>query len=106
MDDFFQFFKKIGFLGILGPPLCGIGATIRIGREMLCLPYAGFFQKKEYQGVATSKLLYSPDIGDDGRYLTCRVLAKGRMEESLEDTWEIKVLCKDSLILLTSEINM
>ena len=21
----------------------GIGATIRIGREMLCLPYAGFF---------------------------------------------------------------
>ena len=31
------------FLGILGPPYCGIGATIRIGREMLCLPYAGFF---------------------------------------------------------------
>ena len=40
---FFQFFKKMGFLGILGPPYCGIGATIRIGREMLCLPYAGFF---------------------------------------------------------------
>ena len=39
---FFPFFKKIGFLGILGPPYCGIGATIRIGREMLCLPYAGF----------------------------------------------------------------
>ena len=37
------FFQKIGFLGILGPPYCGIGATIRIGREMLCLPYAGFF---------------------------------------------------------------
>ena len=31
-------------LGILGPPYCGIGATIRIGREMLCLPYAGFSQ--------------------------------------------------------------
>ena len=30
-------------LGILGPPYCGIGATIRIGREMLCLLYAGFF---------------------------------------------------------------
>ena len=30
-------------MGILGPPYCGIGATIRIGREMLCLPYAGFF---------------------------------------------------------------
>ena len=41
LDDFFLFFKKIGFLGILGPPYCGIGAAIRIGREMLCLPYAG-----------------------------------------------------------------
>ena len=30
-------------MGILGPPYCGIGATIRIGREILCLPYAGFF---------------------------------------------------------------
>ena len=39
---FFWFFKKIWFLGILGPPSYGIGATIRIGREMLCLPYAGF----------------------------------------------------------------
>ena len=43
MDDFFQFFKKIRFFGILGPPYCGIGATIRIGRDMLCPPYAGFF---------------------------------------------------------------
>ena len=40
---FFPFFKKIGFRGILGPPSYGIGATICIGREMLCLPYAGFF---------------------------------------------------------------
>ena len=40
----FRFFKKFGFLGILDPPYCGIGATIRIGREMLCLPYAGFFK--------------------------------------------------------------
>ena len=30
-------------MGILGPLYCGIGATIRIGREMLCLPYAEFF---------------------------------------------------------------
>ena len=30
------------FWGILGPPSYGIGATFRIGREMLCLPYAGF----------------------------------------------------------------
>ena len=28
----------------LGPPSYGIGATIRIGREMLCLPYAGFWK--------------------------------------------------------------
>jgi hypothetical protein len=38
----FPFFQKIGFWGILGPPSYGIGATIRMGREMLCLPYAGF----------------------------------------------------------------
>ena len=42
MDDFFPFNKKFRFLGIPGPPYCGIGATIHIGREMLCLPYAGF----------------------------------------------------------------
>ena len=35
----FQFFKKIRFWVILGPPYCGIGATIRIGQEMLCLPF-------------------------------------------------------------------
>ena len=40
---FLPFFKKIGFLAILGPPYRGIGATLRIRREMLCLPYAGFF---------------------------------------------------------------
>ena len=39
----FPFFKKFGFSAILGPPYCVTGATIRIGREMLCLPYAGFF---------------------------------------------------------------
>ena len=38
----FSIFKKIGFWGIFGPPYCGIGASIRIGREMICLPYAGF----------------------------------------------------------------
>ena len=66
LDDIFRFSKKSGlgvffvqqnmvettlsdgletsgFLGILGPPSYGIGATIRIGQEMLCLPYAGFF---------------------------------------------------------------
>ena len=39
----FSVFKKIGFWGILGPPSYGIGATIRIGWEMLFLPYAEFF---------------------------------------------------------------
>ena len=39
----FSVFQKNRFVGIIGPPSYGIGATIRIGREMLCLPYAGFF---------------------------------------------------------------
>ena len=33
------------FWGILGSPYCSIGATIRIGRAMLCLPYAGILHK-------------------------------------------------------------
>ena len=41
MFFFLPFFKKMVF-GIIGPHYCGIGATIRIGQEMLCLPYAGF----------------------------------------------------------------
>ena len=40
---FFPFFKIIGVLGIFGPPYRGIGATIPIGQEMLCLPYVVFF---------------------------------------------------------------
>ena len=39
---FFSVFQKAWVLAILGPPYRSIGATIRIGREMLCL-YAGFF---------------------------------------------------------------
>ena len=39
----FSVFPKNWVSGILGPPYCGIGATILIGREMLCLPYAGLF---------------------------------------------------------------
>ena len=34
LEDFFRF-QKIQFLGILGLPYCGIGATIRIGQETL-----------------------------------------------------------------------
>ena len=40
---FFPLFNKFGFWGIFCPPYCGIGASIRINQEMLCLPYAGFF---------------------------------------------------------------
>ena len=40
--------KKIVFFGVLGPPYCGIGATIRTGREKLCVPYAGFFFDKMF----------------------------------------------------------
>ena len=50
--DFFEFFcfglffnfsiLFVVFLCILGPSYCGVGATIRIGREIRCLPYAGF----------------------------------------------------------------
>ena len=40
---FFSVFIFFWFLFILGPPYCGIGATIRIGRGIRFLPYAGFF---------------------------------------------------------------
>ena len=57
----FPIFKKIGFSAILGPPYCGIGATIRIGREMLCLPYAGFFvQAVGFAAEARSKDINGP----------------------------------------------
>ena len=51
--DVFRFFKKIGFLGILGPLYCDIGATIRIGQEMLCLTYEEFF----YTNMSEPKIL-------------------------------------------------
>ena len=38
----FSVFKKFWFWGLLGSPYCGFDAIIRIGQEMLCLPYAGF----------------------------------------------------------------
>ena len=51
-------------------------------------------QNGEYQGVSTSRLKYVPSIEDDGRYLTCRVIIRAKAEKVLEDSWEIKVLCK------------
>ena len=56
---FFPFFKKIGFLGILGPPYCGIGATNRISREISCLPYAGLLVKVQKYSICTLSLLLS-----------------------------------------------
>ena len=44
LDDFFRFSEKLGFGVFL--VYYGIGATIRIGREMICLPYAGCFLRK------------------------------------------------------------
>ena len=49
----FSVFQKNWVLGMLGPPYCGIGATIRIGQEMLGLPYVGFF----YLKIISSKFL-------------------------------------------------
>ena len=66
----FLFFKKIGFWGILGPPYCGIGATIRIVREMLCLPYAGFIlyklesQARVYGQVVKKNRYFKRDVGN------------------------------------------
>ena len=52
----FPFFKKNVFFGFLGPPFCGISATIRIGREMLCLPYAGFFKEQLLWNLNSTKV--------------------------------------------------
>ena len=49
----FSFFKKIGFWGILDPPYYGIGAIIRMDREMFCLLYAGF-SKHRLSGLMLS----------------------------------------------------
>ena len=43
MDDFFHLSKNLGFWVFLVHPTVVISATIRIGQEMLCLLYAGFF---------------------------------------------------------------
>ena len=45
-------------MGILGPPYCGIGATIRIGRDMLCLPYEGFFLFEKVKSFLRDNFFY------------------------------------------------
>ena len=56
-------FKKIEFLGLLGPPYCGIRATISICREMLCLPYAGFFFIKNQRKIGQIPMLPRTELG-------------------------------------------
>ena len=59
---FFELSKKLCFLGIFGPLYCGIGATICIGREMLCLPYAGFFEDIFPKDESVTQLLSNGGI--------------------------------------------
>ena len=62
--------------GILGPPYCGIGATIRIGREMLCLPYAGFLIERFAFVLAFEPLLQEVAtwlVGWEGPWLVWNV---------------------------------
>ena len=47
---FVDIYKKKSFLSI--SVHFGIGAIIRIGREIQCLPYAGF--KKKYSAIASA----------------------------------------------------
>jgi hypothetical protein len=49
-------------LGILDPPSYGIGSTIRIGREMLCLPYAGFLVWKWFLIAKQTKNSFLADF--------------------------------------------
>ena len=56
---FILFFLKINHATC---PKC-IGPTIRIGRDILCLPYAGFFfRKKKTIGILYSLLNISPSV--------------------------------------------
>ena len=51
---FFLLFFFFWFLCILGPPYCGIGATIHIGQETWCHPYAGFFLSEDFLSSVSS----------------------------------------------------
>ena len=77
MDDFFSFSKKLGFLGVLDPPYCGIGATIRISREMLCLLYAGFLILFTGAGPYTSAISIGQQIT---RPLNKRAIPKSKVK--------------------------
>ena len=55
----FSVFQNFGFRGILGPPYCGISATIQIGQEVLRLPYVGFFGGFPKRGSRQSASFHS-----------------------------------------------
>ena len=59
--------KKVDFWQILPyyQDFFGIGATIRIGWEMLCLPYAGFFED-----ISTKDQLTNKSVSNQGVPIT------------------------------------
>ena len=62
------------FLGILGPPYCGIGATIRISQEMLGLPYAGFLADTTLKFyVETDSFMQLYDFFFNVSLIACRI---------------------------------
>ena len=64
----FYIFQKIRSWGIRGPPYCGISATIRIGQEMLCILYSGFFKS-------------TLDVAHDLQHVTCNMWCFEEFEE-------------------------
>ena len=66
---------------ILGPPYCGIGATIRIGQGIRCLPYAGFFLSKSICMPFFSKIFVK---GNGIRSMTYKIISK---------CWVVSVIC-------------
>ena len=58
----FSVFQKNRVFGYSWSTLYGIGATIRIGREMLCLPYAGFLIEAIPKQYASYIYIYSTHV--------------------------------------------
>ena len=84
VSHFFYFYFYLFFLP--SPPQKNIGPMIRIGREIQCLPYAGFFTVKHYQkplrqryliGKKSSSVVVPPPYAVTSRAVAarCRSLA-------------------------------
>ena len=63
-------------MSILGPPYCDIGAAIRIGREIWCLPYVGFLEET----VEHKKIIWLDEYDNDGNFI-----GDSSSEEETED---------------------